>query len=90
MDAEQLHWFWRFLDGFVSNPNRATFKVNEPHRFFDLEIMLKVAPEDEALFTPAVLGALEVILTVRTGITSIKIDLDNSSFFKIRETQSYM
>ena len=84
MDAEQHHWFWRFLDGFVSNPNKATFKVNEPHRLFDLEIMLRVASEDEALFTPAVLGALETILTARTGITSLKIDLEGSPFFTMK------
>lgn len=84
MNAEQYHWFWRFLDGFVSNPNKATFKADKG--LFDLEIMLRVAPEDEALFTPTVLGALETILTARTGITSLKIDLENSSFFKMKET----
>jgi len=82
LDIEQHHWFWRFLDGFVSNPDKATFKADRG--LFDLEIMLRVAPEDEALFTPAVLGALETILTARTGIASLKIDLENSSFFKMR------
>ncbi|MBI5421014.1 MAG: hypothetical protein HZA35_01740 [Parcubacteria group bacterium] len=88
MDPEHHHWFWRILDGFVSNPDKSSFVAKKG--IFDLEIMIRVAREDKVLFTPEVLGALKVILTAKTGVSNLMIYLEDSEFARMKEAQSYM
>ncbi|MBI5152875.1 MAG: hypothetical protein HZA36_00205 [Parcubacteria group bacterium] len=88
MNEKQKHWFMRILEGLVVDPDVVNFCFGSG--LFDLEIIIKTAEEHRANFTPVVLGALETLVTTVTGISNLKIHLEGSELYKMREIESYM
>jgi hypothetical protein len=61
----QKNWFMAVIEGLVKNPDAANFMRVKGGN--DLEIAIKVAPEDSHVFTPDVCRALKTLLILATG-----------------------
>lgn len=74
MSVDQKQVLMTRIEGLVKNPQEANMATRTGS--FDLEIIIKVAPDDEAVFTPEVLATLTREVAEATGIHSPIIYLD--------------
>jgi len=87
MTHEQKMWLMDLIESMVSNPERANFGTRKG--YFDLEIILDVDPDDEAIFTDAVLEDLIAQVAKKTGVFLPVIYLDNKPNAKAQEQLAY-
>lgn len=68
-DNKQKAWFMALIEGMVSNPKSANFA--RVKGCLDLEVRIRVAPEDAHIFTQEVCVALEQLLGAVTDTSPV-------------------
>lgn len=88
MNRKQKHWFLAILKGLVEKPDEVGFKIGKG--LFGLDIVLMVAPEDEAAFTTEVIEALKTLVRKVTGEELPMIHFEGKEVYTLRELVQFM
>ncbi len=84
MTPRQHHWFLQLLEGMVSNLEVVMFNVRRTS--LGLEIVIKVAPEDEEVFTTEILEALRVLVGSKAKTSPLLIYLEGKEPREVLES----
>lgn len=76
LDEKVAKWFMSTIEGLCRKPEAANF--GRVRGGIDLEIEIRVAPEDKEMFTPEVCAALATLLRVASGFLAPVVYLEGS------------